>query len=107
MLETGYKASAEQFGPNELLALSCLAEELGFDSVFVSDHFQPWKHNDGYAPSALACLARLGAAQDGRWIGTSVLTDLRYHPSVVAQVFGTLDRCFRAASCSASVPASR
>ena len=95
MLKFGYKASAEQFGPNELLAFSCLAEELGFDSVFVSDHFQPWKHNDGHAPSALAWLGALGARTRRAVIGTSVLTPtFRYHPSVVAQVFGTLGSMF-------------
>ena len=47
MLKIGYKASAEQFGPNELLKFSILAEQLGFDSVFSSDLFQPWRHTGG------------------------------------------------------------
>jgi len=42
LLKLGYKASAEQFGPRELLEFSCFAEAVGFDSVCVSDHFQPW-----------------------------------------------------------------
>lgn len=95
MLKLGYKASAEQFGPRELLDFSCLAEELGFDSIFVSDHFQPWKHSDGHAPSALAWLGALGARTRRAVIGTSVLTPtFRYHPSVVAQAFGTLGSMF-------------
>ena len=95
MLKIGYKASAEQFGPSELLEYSCFAEEVGFDSVFVSDHFQPWKHTDGHAPSALAWLGALGARTRRVVIGTSVLTPtFRYHPSVVAQVFGTLGAMF-------------
>jgi coenzyme F420-dependent glucose-6-phosphate dehydrogenase len=95
LLKLGYKASAEQFGPNELLAFSCFAEEVGFDSVFVSDHFQPWKHTDGHAPSALAWLGALGARTQRAVIGTSVLTPtFRYHPSVIAQVFGTLGTMF-------------
>ena len=95
MLKLGYKASAEQFGPRQLLDFSCLAEEVGFDSVFVSDHFQPWKHTDGHAPSALAWLGALGARTRRVAIGTSVLTPtFRYHPSVVAQVFGTLGTMF-------------
>ncbi|HEY2539051.1 MAG TPA: glucose-6-phosphate dehydrogenase (coenzyme-F420) [Stellaceae bacterium] len=95
LLNIGYKASAEQFGPRELLEFSCLAEEVGFDSVFVSDHFQPWKHTDGHAPSALAWLGALGARTRRVVIGTSVLTPtFRYHPSVVAQVFGTLGAMF-------------
>ncbi len=95
MLKLGYKASAEQFGPTRLLEFSCLAEQTGFDSVFVSDHFQPWKHTDGHAPSALAWLGALGARTQRIVMGTSVLTPtFRYHPSVVAQVFGTLGALF-------------
>ncbi|NGP04477.1 glucose-6-phosphate dehydrogenase (coenzyme-F420), partial [Rhodococcus sp. 14C212] len=43
-LKLGYKASAEQFGPRELVELAVLAEERGMDSATVSDHFQPWRH---------------------------------------------------------------
>jgi coenzyme F420-dependent glucose-6-phosphate dehydrogenase len=95
VLKLGYKASAEQFGPTDLLNFSCFAEEVGFDSIFVSDHFQPWKHTDGHAPNALAWLGALGARTSRAIIGTSVLTPtFRYHPSIVAQVFGTLGAMF-------------
>ena len=94
-LKLGYKASAEQFAPRQLLDFSVAAEQAGFDSVFVSDHFQPWKHTDGHAPSALAWLGALGASTQRIVMGTSVLTPtFRYHPSVVAQVFGTLGSLF-------------
>jgi coenzyme F420-dependent glucose-6-phosphate dehydrogenase len=95
VLKLGYKASAEQFAPGPLLDFSVLAEQSGFDSVFVSDHFQPWKHTDGHAPSALVWLGALGARTQRIAIGTSVLTPtFRYHPSVVAQAFGTLGSMF-------------
>src|SRR4051812_8521609 len=42
LLKIGYKASAEQFGPRELLEFAREADRLGYDSVFISDHFQPW-----------------------------------------------------------------
>ena len=91
MLKLGYKASAEQFAPRNLLEFSVLAEETGFDSVWVSDHFQPWRHNDGHAPFSLAWMAALGERTSRVTIGTSVATPtFRYHPSVVAQAFGTL-----------------
>jgi coenzyme F420-dependent glucose-6-phosphate dehydrogenase len=95
LLKLGYKASAEQFGPRELLDFSCLAEDLGFDSIFVSDHFQPWKHTDGHAPFSFAWLGALGARTKRVQIGTSVATPtFRYHPAVVAQAFGTLGAMF-------------
>lgn len=87
----GYKASAEQFGPRELLDFSVEAESRGLDIITVSDHFQPWRHNGGHAPSALTWLGAVGQATSRAVLGTGVLTPtLRYHPSVVAQAFGTL-----------------
>jgi len=95
VLKLGYKASAEQFAPTPLLDFSVLAEEVGFDSVFISDHFQPWKHTDGHAPFSIAWLGALGARTRRVVMGTSVLTPtFRYHPSIVAQAFGTLGAMF-------------
>lgn len=91
MLKLGYKASAEQFGPRELLEYSVLAEECGFDSVFISDHLQPWRHDGGHAPFAIAWMGALGARTERIAMGTSVLTPtLRYHPGIIAQAFATL-----------------
>lgn len=90
-LRFGYKASAEQFGPTELLEYGVLAEQAGFDSVFVSDHLQPWNHEGGHAPAAMPWLGALGAKTSRIVMGTSVLTPtFRYHPGVIAQAFGTL-----------------
>ena len=95
MLKLGYKASAEQFAPGKLLDFGVLAEQAGFDSCFVSDHFQPWKHTDGHAPNSLVWLGALGARTRRVVMGTSVLTPtFRYHPSIVAQAFGTLGSMF-------------
>jgi coenzyme F420-dependent glucose-6-phosphate dehydrogenase len=95
VLKIGYKASAEQFAPRQLLEFSMLAEEVGFDSVFVSDHFQPWKHTDGHAPNSLVWLGALGASTKRVVMGTSVATPtFRYQPSIVAQAFGTLGSMF-------------
>ncbi len=91
MLKLGYKASAEQFGPRELLEFSVVAEEMGFDSVMVSDHFQPWRHTGGHAPYSFAWLAALGERTSRVSFGTSVATPtFRYHPSIVAQAMATI-----------------
>ena len=95
MLRLGYKASAEQFGPTELLDFGVLAEQAGMDSVWISDHFQPWRHSGGHAPFSLAWLGALGARTRRVLMGTSVLTPtFRYAPSIVAQAFGTLGVLF-------------
>lgn len=94
-LRFGYKASAEQFAPTELLGYAVLAEQAGFDSVFVSDHLQPWNHEGGHAPAAIPWLGAVGARTERIILGTSVLTPtFRYHPGVVAQAFATLGMLF-------------
>ena len=94
-LRFGYKASAEQFAPTDLLDYAALAEEHGFDSVFISDHFQPWRHTGGHAPFSMAWLGAAGSHTSHITIRTSVLTPtFRYHPAIVAQCFGTLGTMF-------------
>jgi coenzyme F420-dependent glucose-6-phosphate dehydrogenase len=95
VLRLGYKASNEQFAPRELLEYSILAEQIGMDSVFISDHLQPWRHDGGHAPFAMSWLGALGASTERIMMGTSVLTPtFRYHPVIVAQSFATLGCLF-------------
>ncbi|MFC0629465.1 glucose-6-phosphate dehydrogenase (coenzyme-F420) [Kribbella deserti] len=90
-LRIGYKASAEQFGPRELVEYSVRAEEVGLDTVTVSDHFLPWRHDNGHAPFSLAWMAAVGERTERVLLGTSVLTPtFRYNPAVIAQAFATL-----------------
>jgi coenzyme F420-dependent glucose-6-phosphate dehydrogenase len=90
-VKLGYKASAEQFGPVELLDFARHAERVGLEIVAISDHFQPWRHHGGHAPNALAWLGAATITTERATLGTSVLTPtLRYHPSVIAQAFATL-----------------
>jgi coenzyme F420-dependent glucose-6-phosphate dehydrogenase len=90
-LRLGYKASAEQFAPAQLLSFGVAAEKLGLDSVAVSDHFQPFRDVGGHSPASLPWLGALAASTSSILFGTSVLTPgFRYHPSVVAQAFATL-----------------
>ncbi len=87
----GYKASAEQFAPRELLDYARLAEQLGLETIAISDHFQPWRHNGGHAPNALTWLGAIGERTERALLGTSVLTPtMRYEPAIIAQAFATL-----------------
>jgi coenzyme F420-dependent glucose-6-phosphate dehydrogenase len=87
----GYKASAEQFAPQQLLDFSIDAEKLGFEIVAISDHFQPWRHHGGHAPNSLVWLGALAERTSDVTLTTSVLTPtLRVQPVVVAHAFATL-----------------
>jgi coenzyme F420-dependent glucose-6-phosphate dehydrogenase len=90
-IRIGYKASAEQFGPRELVEYGVLAEDVGLDSVTVSDHFLPWRNEGGHAPFSLAFMTAVGERTKRVVLGTSVLTPtFRYNPAVIAQAFATL-----------------
>ena len=70
-IKLGYKASNEQFAPQELLDYGVLAEQCGFDSVFVSDHLQPWRHDCGHAPFPMTlagCSRRADRADHDRYV---------------------------------------
>jgi len=90
-LTLGFKASAEQFDPRELVELAVVAEARGMESVAVSDHFQPWRHAGGHAPFSLTWMAAVGERTQRIRIGTSVMTPtFRYNPAVLAQAFASL-----------------
>jgi coenzyme F420-dependent glucose-6-phosphate dehydrogenase len=90
-LTLGYKASAEQFDPRELVEIAVAAEAHGMESVAVSDHFQPWRHEGGHAPFSLTWMAAVGERTKTIRIGTSVMTPtFRYNPAVIAQAFASM-----------------
>jgi coenzyme F420-dependent glucose-6-phosphate dehydrogenase len=90
VLKLGYKASAEQFGARELVEYAVLAEAAGFDSVVVSDHFQPWRHNGGHAPFCFSWMAAVGERTTRVELGTSVDADVPISPRYRGQAVGTL-----------------
>lgn len=91
VIKLGYKASAEQFDPRELVEIAVAAEAHGMECVVVSDHFQPWRHTGGHAPFSLTWMAAVGERTRTIRIGTSVMTPtFRYNPAVLAQAFASL-----------------
>lgn len=91
MTTFGYKAPPEQFGPLELLECAVAAEEAGFDSVSVSDHFHPWAEV-GQAAFVWTWLGALAARTQRIEMGPGVTSPiLRYPPAILAQATATLE----------------
>lgn len=90
MLHLGWKAGTEQFPPDELLEYAVAAEEAGFDSISVSDHFHPWAEQ-GQACFVWTWLGALATKTKKIKFGTGVTCPiLRYHPAVIAQAAATV-----------------
>jgi coenzyme F420-dependent glucose-6-phosphate dehydrogenase len=89
-LKLGWKAGTEQYPPGELLEYAVMAEQAGFDSIDVSDHFHPWSEN-GQACFVWTWLGAAAAKTKKIILGTGVTCPiLRYHPAIVAQAAATL-----------------
>jgi coenzyme F420-dependent glucose-6-phosphate dehydrogenase len=90
MLQLGWKAGTEQYPPAKLLDYAIAAEEAGFDSISVSDHFHPWSEK-GEACFAWTWLGAAAAKTSRIALGTGVTCPiLRYHPAVIAQAAATV-----------------
>jgi coenzyme F420-dependent glucose-6-phosphate dehydrogenase len=90
MLQIGWKAGPEQYAPGPLLDYAVAAEEAGFDSIDVSDHFQPWS-SAGQACFTWTWLGAAAVRTSRIALGTGLTCPiLRYHPSIVAQAAATL-----------------
>ena len=90
MVQLGWKAGTEQYPPDELLEYAIAAEEAGFDSIDVSDHFHPWAER-GQACFVWSWLGAVAAKTKKITVGTGVTCPiLRYHPAVIAQAAATV-----------------
>jgi probable F420-dependent oxidoreductase len=72
----------------EILDMVRLAETLGFDSAWVSEHHGS---GDGYMPSLLPTLAALAAATERIRLGTGILLTPFHHPLRLAEDAATVD----------------
>jgi coenzyme F420-dependent glucose-6-phosphate dehydrogenase len=90
MVRLSWKAGPEQFAPDVLLECAVVADEAGFDSIDVSDHFHPWSE-EGQACFTWTWLGAAAARTNRITLGTGVTCPtLRYHPSIIAQAAATL-----------------
>ncbi len=91
-LSLGYFVELEKYpDPRVLIKEARLAEDSGFDAIWVSDHFHPWIHTDAGCSFTWIFLSALAENTRKISIGTAVTAPiLRYHPAIVAQAFATL-----------------
>ncbi len=92
-MKFGWLASHESNQPEVLIEQAVLAEEVGFDAVFASDHFHPWVDQESAAGFVWTWLGSVAARTSTVELATAVTTPLfHYHPAMVAQAAATVDR---------------
>lgn len=85
----GYSLSSEELGPQELIRHARLAEQAGFQGLWISDHFHPWNDEQGHSPFVWAVIGAL--SQTTRLKVTTAVTcpTIRIHPAIVAHAAAT------------------
>jgi G6PDH family F420-dependent oxidoreductase len=89
-MRIGYFLSSEECSPSELLRQARLAEESGFDGLWISDHFHPWNDQQGHSPFVWSMIGALAQATTTVNVTTAVTCPtIRLHPAVVAHAAAT------------------
>jgi len=90
-VEIGYWMSSEEHSPTDLVRNAVRAEELGFPSAMISDHFHPWLSQQGHSPFVWSVLGAIAHATERLRIGTGVTAPIqRTHPAIVAHASATV-----------------
>jgi G6PDH family F420-dependent oxidoreductase len=89
-MKIGYFLSSEEFGPRELVRQARMAEEAGFQDLWISDHFHPWNDTQGNSPFVWGVIGALAEATSNMVVTTGVTCPtLRIHPAIIAQAAAT------------------
>jgi G6PDH family F420-dependent oxidoreductase len=85
----GYFLSCEEFGPRELVRQAKLAEQAGFERLWISDHFHPWNDQQGESPLVWSVIGALSEATSLPVTTAVTCPTTRIHPAVIAQAAAT------------------
>lgn len=89
-MELGIGFSSEELGPNEIVRSAALAEDVGFTTAWVSDHYHPWIDAQGESPFVWSVLGGIAHATERLRLGTGVTCPImRIHPAILAQAAAT------------------
>lgn len=88
-MRLGYFLSTEEYTPAQLVEQAVLAEEAGFESLWISDHFHPWNDVQGQSPFVWSVIGALSQACSLPVTTAVTCPTVRIDPVVVAQAAAT------------------
>jgi G6PDH family F420-dependent oxidoreductase len=91
-MRIGYFLSTEEYGPSELLEQAAAAEQAGFESLWISDHFHPWNDQQGHSPFGWSVIGAISQVCSLPVTTAVTCPTVRLHPAVVAQAAATSGR---------------
>jgi G6PDH family F420-dependent oxidoreductase len=88
-MKIGYFLSCEEYGPSDIVEQARLAEQAGFESLWISDHFHPWNDEQGESPFVWSMIGAISQACSLPVTTAVTCPTVRMHPAVVAQAAAT------------------
>ena len=89
MTRYGYFLSSEEYDPASLIQQAKMAEQAGFEALWISDHFHPWideQGNSSFVWSVIGAISQVTTLP----ITTAVTCPTtRIHPAIIAQAAAT------------------
>ena len=89
-MKIGYFLSSEETAPRELVRQASLAEQAGFDGLWISDHFHPWNDEQGHSGFVWSMIGAIAQVTTRVKLTTAVTCPtVRIHPAIIAQAAAT------------------
>jgi G6PDH family F420-dependent oxidoreductase len=89
MTRFGYFLSSEEYEPASLIRQARLAEQAGFDALWISDHFHPWLDEQGQSSFVWSVIGALSQVTSLPIETAVTCPTIRIHPAIIAQAAAT------------------
>lgn len=88
-MKIGYFLSSEEYTPAQLIEQARLAEEAGFDGLWISDHYHPWNDEQGQSAFVWSTIGAISQVCELPVTTAVTCPTVRIHPAVIAQAAAT------------------
>jgi G6PDH family F420-dependent oxidoreductase len=88
-MQIGYFLSCEEYRPDQLIEQARLAQDAGFQGLWISDHYHPWNDEQGQSPFVWSIIGALSQVVTIPVTTAVTCPIMRMHPAVVAQAAAT------------------
>ena len=88
-MRIGFFLSSEEYTPATLVEQARLAEEVGFEALWISDHFHPWNDEQGQSSFVWGVIGAISQVCSLPVVTAVTCPTVRMHPAVVAHAAAT------------------
>jgi G6PDH family F420-dependent oxidoreductase len=89
MTRYGYFLSSEEYDPASLIKQAKMAEQAGFEALWISDHFHPWLDEQGNSSFVWSVIGAISQVTDLPITTAVTCPTTRIHPAIIAQAAAT------------------